>query len=72
MSFKVNKQGDCMRVTPKEMEKLDKIIKEYPETFDWMEMMANRYWMSLSKVLHEYKNYIDKLMCEEDNSRYKS
>lgn len=59
-----------MRVTPKEMEKLDKIIKEYPETFDWMEMMANRYWMSLSKVLHEYENYIDKLMCEEDNSRY--
>lgn len=61
-----------MRVTPKEIEKLDKIIKEYPETFDWMEMMANRYWMSLSKVLHEYEDFIDELMCEEYNSRYTS
>lgn len=72
MSFKVNKQGDCIRVTPKEMEKLDKIIKEYPKTFDWMGMMANRYWMSLSKVLHECEDYIDELMREEDNSRYTS
>ena len=61
-----------MRVTPKEIEKLDKIIKEYPKTFDWMGMMANRYCMSLSKVLHECEDYIDELMREEDNSCYKS
>ena len=61
-----------MRVTPKEMEKLDKIIKEYPETFDWMKNQADRYWMSLSKVLHEYEDFIDELMREEDNSRYTS
>ena len=49
-------------------DKLDKIIKEYPETFDWMKMQADRLYMSLSKVLHEYEDFIDELMCEEDNS----
>lgn len=61
-----------MRVTPKEIEKLDKVIKEYPETFDWMKRQADCRFMSLSKVLHEYEDFIDELMCEEDNSRYKS
>ena len=42
-----------MRVTPKEIEKLDKVIKEYPETFDWMKRQADCRFMSLSKVLHE-------------------
>lgn len=61
-----------MRVTPKEIEKLDKIIKEYPKTFDWMKRQADCRFMSLSKVLHECEDYIDELMREEDNSRYTS
>ena len=52
------------------MEKLNKIIKEYPKTYEWMRNMARKKWITLGAVLNQYEHLIDKMIYEEEIKTY--
>lgn len=54
-------------VTEEDTQKLRLINNKYPKTMEWIKHKCNWEQASMGKILHDYENYIDKLMQEEYN-----
>lgn len=52
-----------------DIEKLNAIRNNYPDTWKWMQHKASWEGMCLSEVLHTYVTYIDYLMYKEGVDR---
>lgn len=47
------------------VKKLNKIIKDYPKTFEWMQHKASWEHITLGAVLNGYEEYVNELMDKE-------
>lgn len=48
------------------VEKLNNIRENYPNTWEWMKRKASSEHMCMGAVLNYYEEYVDELMSKED------